>query len=431
MDGDSWLDLLICPFCRGDLVEDGSYLVCPEGLRFSTSGGIYDLYLPRCDCGGIFKVVSEDQDLCLSCPDCGEEVLVADRMKETQTPTEQRLYVARDKTSVEDEWGQASKGYWTLPMVASETLREDLLQYAVEGCVLDMGTGPGLWLHFLQAVSGEDTRVVAADISQPMLVTALRGIEDPKTLTTSLEFPLDLPDIRDPRSFLEKVLFVRADAERPPFKDNVFDCCLSFQTLQYTNQRTSIAELLRLTKHGGHVIIGTQPGSEACGYLEYDCDLSRVKDPKRREGLRRQFQAFEKFLAWFEEDYPRQAMLFREGWKTFPDDPLDLYLEKERGKITPQIFIAKITEWEEKVNRPLDPTKHSCCYGEKRFTKMINQVAKVHNAKVLEAHTKIIPDRDAQRLDPSRAQRIDHEDSWDWGMYLHFYATRYAALQKT
>lgn len=421
--------LLACPFCQGDLVEDGSGFVCPEGLRFSTEEGILDLYLPRCKCGGVLRPVSEEEGVELCCDACHDGFVAEDRARKGRYPRERELYVPRDKGSVEDEWDQASKRYWTLPLAASRTIRAQIFGHVPGGLVLDMGTGPGLWIHYLQEVLCSGSRFVAADLSRPMLEKARQGVMDSTELLGSLEFDLDLPPIKDPEELLSRLAFVRADAERPPFKDNTFDSCLSFQALQYTNPRTSISQLLRIAKPGGEVIIGLQPGSEACGYLEYDCDLSRVKDVKRRESLRRQFESFSRFKAWFEAEHPRESMLFREGWRTPSEHPLDLYLDREKGRITEEIFTTKMAEWENGTRRPLDPTKHSCCYGKRRFTEMVRETALSRGAKVLEAGTKAMPLEEARQLDPPRAEMIDPEDSWDHGMYLFFYGVRYAAIQ--
>jgi SAM-dependent methyltransferase len=391
--------------------------------------GILDLYLPRCRCGGVLRPISEEKGMELSCDTCHDRRVAKDRAKEAQYPKERELYVPRDKSSVEDEWDQASKRYWTLHLAASKTIRDEIFEHVRGGLVLDMGTGPGLWVHYLQQALGPESRFVAADISKPMLDKARQGIVHPAELLGSLDFHLDLPPIRNPEGLLTRSAFVRADAERPPFKDNTFDTCLSFQALQYTNPRTSISQMLRVGKPGARVVVGVQPGSEACGYLEYDCDLSRVKDAKRREGLRRQFESYDRFAAWFEAEYPREAMLFYEGWRTPSEHPLDLYLDKEKGKITEETFLTLIREWEKKASRPLDSTKHSCCYGERRFTKMIRETAISRGAKVLEVGTKTIPLEDARKLDPPRAERIDTEDSWDYGIYLHLYGARYAAIQ--
>ena len=424
------LDILTCPFCRGDLVEKGSSLVCPEGFHFSMLGGIIDLYMPRCRCGGVFRPVSENQGIVLSCEMCHDTVEAKDRMKDEQSPEERELYVPREKTSVESEWDEAAKHYWTLPLAASKSVREEIFDNVQDEIVLDMGAGLGLWLHYLQDVLDASSRMVAVDISRPMLEKAREGIMDPARLCDSLEFSISLPQIVGSDDLLSRIIFVRADAERSPFKDNVFDSCISFQALQYTNQRTSISQLLRVTKPGGRLVIGTQPGSEACGYLVYDCDISRVQKPKLREGLRKQFEVFDRFVEWFKNEYPGESRLFHEGWTTSPKHPVDLFLDKEKGRISEEEFLSGIKDWREKTQRPLDPTKHSCCYGEKRFTKMVKDISTTRKSKVLEAGIKTIPLEEAHQLDPEKSKNINLEDSWDYGMYLHFYGVRYAVIQK-
>lgn len=279
--------------------------------------------------------------------------------------------------------------------------------------MFDQGTGPGLWLHYIEPFINAETRVSAADLSMKMIHAARNGIGDPDGLVESSEFSIDLPTMPDPDSFLDRVLLVRADAERPPFSEDTFDSYVSFQAPQYTNQRTSIAQLLRFTRPGGRVVVGTRPGSEVCGYLEYDRIPDQVKDPKKRNDLRRQSEGFDRFLSWFEEEYPRQAVLFREGWTATEPDPLQLYTGRERGKISQCDFQAQIDEWEGRMKRAIDQGKNSCIYGEKRFADMVQRTAKDNGSKVLEVETKSIPVEEAIELDAQRAQKIDLDDSWD------------------
>lgn len=83
------------------------------------------------------------------------------------------------------------------------------------------------------------------------------------------------------------------------------------------------------------------------------------------------------------------------------------------------------------VSKPLDPTKHGCWYGERRFIRMLQETTRECSGKVIEAGTKSIPPEDALRFDTERAGRIDLEDSWDRGMYLHLYGVRFAVLERS
>jgi len=404
-------------------------LVCPEDLRFGIEDGIPDLYLPICTCGHVLTPVREDSYVWLACSQCGREVKVFDAFKERQPSLARELYVARKKDSVLEEWEGAIPRYWTIPIVVSEKLRREVFNYIRGKRILDMGTGPGIWLHYVAQSLRKRIVLIACDISMRMLKAARRGLQDPDWLAGQMDFSLDLPPLS-----LENqppVLFIRADAERPPFRDDTMDTCISFQTLQYTNPRTSIAQLLRVTRPGGRVVVGMQPGSERCGYLEYDSDPAGVKNPARREALLRQFRAFDSFIAWFSDRYPREARLFREGWKTYGDHPLDVFLKRERGEISDEEFSSWMTRWEEEVGKPLDPTKHSCCYGERRFVRMLEETARESWGKVLEAGTRSMPLEDAVRFDPDTARRIDLDDSWDRGMYLHLYGVRFAVLERS
>jgi hypothetical protein len=126
---------------------------------------------------------------------------------------------------------------------------------------------------------------------------------------------------------------------------------------------------------------------------------------------------------------PKEALLFREGWRVGSGHPFELFLQRRSGRITEKQFERGLKAWEAKTKRPLDPTKQSCCYGESRFKEMVQDVAAARKAAVLEIGTMAIPLSEVRRLDPG-AKPTDLDDAWEYGLYLHLYGARYAVLQK-
>jgi len=101
------------------------------------------------------------------------------------------------------------------------------------GCVLDLGSGRGANLHTLSAVG---TVVVAADVSEEALLDAR---------------------VRHPAS-REKVAAVVLPGESLPFADGSFELSVCTEVLEHVpDLRGMAAELERVTRSGGHLIVST------------------------------------------------------------------------------------------------------------------------------------------------------------------------------
>jgi len=50
----------------------------------------------------------------------------------------------------------------------------------------------------------------------------------------------------------QKIDFLKASAEKLPFKDNLFDLTFSIYVLEHCNMRKAISEMIRVTKKGGY-----------------------------------------------------------------------------------------------------------------------------------------------------------------------------------
>jgi ubiquinone/menaquinone biosynthesis C-methylase UbiE len=129
--------------------------------------------------------------------------------------------------------------------------------------VLDVGCGTGV-LSLLALERGA-ARVVGGDASTYMLTRAREKAA-----------ALDMPPT--------KIEFKEMDAERLPVADASFDLVLSSLALgMVPNQKKAVAEMARVTRHGGQVVVGTH-GRE---YLwEVNELLVRQADKRRMTGYR-------------------------------------------------------------------------------------------------------------------------------------------------
>lgn len=100
------------------------------------------------------------------------------------------------------------------------------------GTALDVGSGPGTVTASLARAAGEDGLALGVDISEAMLTRAVRNEAGPH------------------------VGFIRADAQRLPFRDNTVDAVISLAVLQLIpNPSAALAEMARVLRPGGRLAI--------------------------------------------------------------------------------------------------------------------------------------------------------------------------------
>jgi len=115
-------------------------------------------------------------------------------------------------------------GAWQLPV--------DWLNVSAGGVSLDVGSRPGNVTALLSRAPGPDGLALGVDISEPMLARAVSAEAGPT------------------------VGFLRADAQRLPFRDETFDAATSLAVLQLIpNPATTLSEIARVLKPGGRVAV--------------------------------------------------------------------------------------------------------------------------------------------------------------------------------
>jgi arsenite methyltransferase len=120
----------------------------------------------------------------------------------------------------------------TRRFIAAMQLPIDWLQLPEGGVALDVGSGPGNVTTSLAHAAGADGLALGIDISEPMLTRAVRAAAGPQ------------------------VGFLRADAQKLPFRDGSFDAAISLAVLQLIPEpAAALAEIGRVLKPGGRLAV--------------------------------------------------------------------------------------------------------------------------------------------------------------------------------
>lgn len=108
----------------------------------------------------------------------------------------------------------------------------DWLNIPTGGLALDVGSGPGNVTAALARAAGPGGLALGVDISEPMLARAVRAEAGPQ------------------------VGFLRADAQRLPFRDEVFDAVVSVAMLQLIPEPTAaLTQMVRVLRPGGRIAV--------------------------------------------------------------------------------------------------------------------------------------------------------------------------------
>jgi SAM-dependent methyltransferase len=108
----------------------------------------------------------------------------------------------------------------------------DWLDIPAGGVALDVGSGPGNVTASLARPAGPDGLALGVDISEPMLARAVRAEAGPQ------------------------VGFIRADAQRLPFRDETFDAVVSIAMLQLIPKPdAALAEMVRVLRPGARMAV--------------------------------------------------------------------------------------------------------------------------------------------------------------------------------
>jgi ubiquinone/menaquinone biosynthesis C-methylase UbiE len=108
----------------------------------------------------------------------------------------------------------------------------DWLNIPPGGTALDVGSGPGNVTASLARAAGRGGLALGVDISEPMLVRAVRAQSG------------------------ARVGFIRTDAQRLPLRDNTVDAVVSLGMLQLIpNPSAALAEMARVLRPGGRLMI--------------------------------------------------------------------------------------------------------------------------------------------------------------------------------
>ncbi|RAV11274.1 SAM-dependent methyltransferase [Mycolicibacterium sp. GF69] len=158
--------------------------------------------------------------------------LLGDRTPSAQTPPKNTGFIqaawASGPGSMLYDHAQAFArrfvGAWQLPI--------DWLDIPDGGVALDVGSGPGNVTAMLADATGPAGLALGVDISEPMLARAVAAQAGPN------------------------VGFLRADAQRLPFREETVDAVTSLAVLQLIPEPSdAIAEMYRVLRPGGRIAI--------------------------------------------------------------------------------------------------------------------------------------------------------------------------------
>jgi SAM-dependent methyltransferase len=114
------------------------------------------------------------------------------------------------------------------------------------GVALDVGSGPGNVTATLARAAGPDGLALGVDISEPMLARAARAEAGPQ------------------------VGFLRADAQRLPFRDETVDAAISVAMLQLIPDPTvALAEMARVLRSGARMAVMVPTAGRAAGLMRF------------------------------------------------------------------------------------------------------------------------------------------------------------------
>lgn len=217
---EEFLKIAICPYCKSILNNGNSEFLCVN-------------------CDKIFPI--KDDILCF-CPGSIEfkypDFLEADRYIAVSAFTEEVLNRA-DSTGL----------YSTINDLFSTYVAKNSINR-----ILDAGCGPGRTTRDI-AMRSPNSTVFGIDIAYGMIKRAKELIIDGETVKLNLlAYGWGEREIKGIK--LNNVFLVQGDAQKLPFADDSFDCCINVNLIDMANNPFSVLkELLRTLKIGGFFIL--------------------------------------------------------------------------------------------------------------------------------------------------------------------------------
>lgn len=121
---------------------------------------------------------------------------------------------------------------WSRKRVAAWQPPAGWLDIPAGGTALDVGAGPGNVTAALARAAGPSGLALGIDISEPMLARAVHAAAGPNTG------------------------FLRADAQRLPFRDDTFDMVISIAAFQLIpDPAAALSEINRVLRSGGRLVL--------------------------------------------------------------------------------------------------------------------------------------------------------------------------------
>lgn len=166
---------------------------------------------------------------------------------------------SEQKTQVQSHFGKRAQAYVASKSHAGGSDLDRLVQWAragTPGKVLDLATGGG---HTALALARVARRVVAADLTEPMLKAARQFIRE---------------------KGMENVTFVAGDAEALPFRDETFDLVTCrIAPHHFADVQLAVREVARVLKPGGSFLLQDILGPDNSELAAFITEVERRRDP--------------------------------------------------------------------------------------------------------------------------------------------------------
>lgn len=189
-----------------------------------------------------------------------------------------------------------------------------LFDVPAESLVLDAGCGTG---NFSMKLAKKGNRVHGVDVSEPMLEVARNKV----------------------RSENVDITFHHMDVYKLDFPNETFDAVFSMAAFEFIEHPQDVLqEFFRVTKPGGHVLVGTITGDSSWG-LQYRSQMERPDSVFHHA----HFKTAEEMTTLFPD-----RLIDHETCVFFPpnapDEALSLELEKEWSKKAKGAFVCVLWE---------------------------------------------------------------------------------------
>lgn len=238
MISESKLSILQCPVCKGDLSEDGTYLVCNKcNAKFPVIGDII-VFLTKADLAD-FLNETWGNELQKEHSDVFPDFFFASN--EDKLEDLQKMYDEATREGKASHWNMTGTfakdpGHTEEQSQAIEDSKDEVVKLSRATSskrILDWPTGYGACIKNLIKKVDPETLIVALDVNFRTMAK--------------------IKPYFDENGFSDNMLFIIADARKMPLKDNVFQSVTVWGAGEIARPNVGFKESFRVLEEGGWV----------------------------------------------------------------------------------------------------------------------------------------------------------------------------------